>query len=989
MKEKASLPSKRAEKVLAALHSQRLEKERVLQESLQQADKQRQKRLEEASLAAGKHFQQVIEKVRQIKEKERLYAEEKMREYHLRQEAAVEARRKLSESNVANHSLLTSALAAKNKSKTTEDVDNNKKTTPRRKMGASKLSFEHAVCQLYESGIPRTIPKEAKNSLQNSVSELSESLSSMDSGKAPVPMLHQVSVAMDGDESDTSMLFDDFAELIVNPKVIQCVQRILFEVQSVHDRRIGSKSQQSRYPSRVFLASYMIANYPEVVLSGVGAQETKLTESAINMMTAFDDMIRDSTYQEDIKLTSIAVEAFDSMWMLYHDQFRIWKSHDAAGLEADMIKAAVELELSRLTKLIQATERVRHQVDIEALSQAVDHDLQLIEERIATLTGDSGVVRLKAALEAIKSELKDAEESSEKSSKSTPSQSSPVKKMQRRSNDSDSSESGATQQKPVHEWDNLSLIWNLLYDSNWRLPTKALEMQWDDATGKAIAMDMSEDDADRIQFMLMAERNKWNEIENRLMDESTADKLTIVTQIIREVLDKLKSFAPTLVSEQFSKQFDSYASLDISLSPKAPRKSPLEWIDVERCLDIIEWCSGLVTQLCAPSRDEDIAQARRLLSSQAKEAFGDKDRMYSVTKFLVRSIRILKLQTSILSMDVANAHLQALTSRFSRLTPPLRVSYARKKLGDELGLTEDSLQGDFDQTLKGNLPKTRGWLAIASGKLPRLSTFNSKLMTHNSALSHAKQTFPKMKTGFDPSKRYQNIDSQSETISLEKIDSLASWRGLVRVGLVHVISGDSVIGSLSLPETLNRDLQRLHDIKNEFQKCMVMAMCMIIIENHAECGAESMQIQKNAAKVRIQAILRDPNVCLKDISLEVCSCIQSLSPKVESFDDFSSHILNILKSLLHRSSQEGRGITEHLNDILLRLLTIPDTHEQYESSLRDISNHCKQIGAPEIAQEMVHLGKSVGMLAAVTEAVCAPWYEHLAGEFLEEHTGKH
>ena len=64
VKEKASIPSKRAERVLATLQLQRLEKERVLQESLSQAEKQRQRRLEEASLAAGKHFQQVLERAK-------------------------------------------------------------------------------------------------------------------------------------------------------------------------------------------------------------------------------------------------------------------------------------------------------------------------------------------------------------------------------------------------------------------------------------------------------------------------------------------------------------------------------------------------------------------------------------------------------------------------------------------------------------------------------------------------------------------------------------------------------------------------------------------------------------------------------------------------------------------------------------------------------------------------------------------------------------
>jgi hypothetical protein len=993
VKEKASLPSKRAERVLATLQLQRLEKERVLQESLSQAEKQRQRRLEEASLAAGKHFQQVLERAKQIKEKEKLYAEEKMREYHQRQEAAAEARKKLSESNITNHSLLTSALHQKKETgeESKKDVDrNNMKTPSKRNTGASRMSFEQAVRQLCESGIPDMVPRklDSDKSLQNSLSELSESLSSMDSGKAPIPMIHQVSGGMEGRESGQPMLFDDFAELIVDPNVIKCVQRIMLEVQFHHDKRFGSSSQQTRYPSRVFLAAYMITNYPEVVLSGVGSQEAKLTDSAIKMTASFEEMIRGCTDGDEVSLTAATVEAFDSLWMLYHDQFRIWKSHDAAGLEADMIKAAVELELSRLIKIYQATEKVRHQVDIEALSQAVDHDLKLIEERISTLTGEAGVVRLKAALQAIQSELQNIEEPVANSSGCISSQSSPVKKIQRKSSDVPVESSGddTSQHSPANDWDNLSLMWNLLYDPYWRLPTKFLELQWEDAIGKSSLMETGSNDDTQIHLLLTAERNKWKQIENHLMDDTKSDRLFVITTLIAEIIEKLRSFAPTLVSKECSKQFNSYTGLEDCLSPKSISQSSVHWIDVENCLDIIEWCSGLVMQLCAPSRDDDIQQAHGRVSCQMKEALEREDSVSSVTKALLYSIRILNLQTKILSMDLANAHLQALTSRFSRLTPALRISYAREKLGDELGLSEDMFQNEkeLDQNLKMNLSRTRGWLAVASGKLPRLSPLNSKLMATSSAAPDVKQQVPKMKTGFDPSQNYQNSKIQSETVPLEKIDSLSSWRGLVRVGLVHIISGDGVIGSLSLPETLRRDLKRLFDLKNEFQRCMVTAICMIIIENSAEDKGKSLQIQKHAAKLRIQAILKDPNVSLKDISVEISSCIQSLNPEVESLEELSSHTLNILKSLLHRSSQEGRGVMEHLNDMLLSFLTIPNVHESYEQSWQDISYHCQRIGAPEIADEMIRLGKQVQTFAAVTEAVCEPWYKHLAREFLED-----
>lgn len=1012
MKAKASLPLKRAEKVLAALELQKLEKERVLQESLSQAERHRQERLTEASLAAGKHFQQVIERAKQMKEKEKLHAEAKIREYHQRQEAAAEARRKLSENNIKTQSLLTTALSQKKESsssfkkyETSHWNKNNegkgRNPSSRRRVLASRMDFDEALNQFYESGIPHMIPRELYNqkNLRNSLSELSESLSSMDSGKAPVPMLHQVSVAIDGDESEKTMPFDRFAELIADSKILKCVQRILSEVQSIHEREIGSKRQLPRYPSRIFLAAYMITNYPEVVLSGIGAQETKLTDSAINMILTFDEMIRDGAYEDKVVLASEMVETFDSVWMLYHDQFRVWKSHDAAGLEADLIKAAVELEISRLSKLFQATEKVRHQVDIEALSQGVDHDLQLIEERIETLTGDAGVVRLKAALEAIKSEIQRVDEELASNFKATDipasTHASPLRKLQRRLNEnsSDSSDNESSHQTPAKEWDNLSLMWNLLYDPHWRLPMDDLEIQWEDAIGKSSPLSETESQESPEQTGILnlriAEVRKWMQLENDLLDTKNTARFSITMQLISEIIDKLKSFAPTLVAEEFLKHFGSQATMKEYLAPNMLVQSPLEWINLDHLLECIEWCSKIIMQLCAPSRDEDILQARTLISNKMKESMLQKDCVASITKAVVRSLRILQIQTKILSMDLANAHLQAMTSRLSRLTPALRVTYARKKLGDELGLPEKNFnEAEAIESMKSSLSKTRGWLAVASGKLPRLSSFNPNLSSNLSPHSYTVQNVPKMKTGFDTSHNYDDIMSagaESQCIPLKEIHSIASWRGLVRVGLVHLISGDGVIGSLSVPETLTRDFHRLFEMKNEFQKCVIIAMCMIVMENSYNhdkgISLESLRNQKIAAKRRIQAILRDPNVSLRDLSLELSSSIQSLNPDIESFENLSSHIFNIMKALLHRSSQEGRGITEHLNDMLLSLLTILGAADS-RHIMENIRTQCDRIGAPEIADEMLQLGVQLGRLAAVTEAVCAPWYESLSEEFL-------
>ena len=1001
---KASVPSKRIEKVLATLETQKLERERDLERSLSQAEKCRQERLTEASLSARKHYLQVLERAKEVKMREKEAAEIKIRQYHERQEAAAEARRKLSETS-KQHSTLTAALACKpveKALKTPETVPGSSLKgksldTGRRRVTVQNLAFDKAVEMFYGSGIPSMIPthqsESGKNSIQNSLSELSDTVAScLDSDRAPVPMAHQVSMVLD-DASDSGVLpFDEFAELIANPKVLRSVQRILFEIQSRVEICVGSTSRESekrhitRYPSRIFLSAYMIVNYPEVVLSGIGTQEAKLNASAIQMITVFDELVKSEGMKLDL------CESFDSAWIVYHDQFKLWKSHDAAGLEADLIKAAVELESSRLLKLFHAAEKVRHPVDIHALSQGVDHDLELIEEKISSLTGDAGVARLQAALASTRAHMQtEAPLSPPRSSSS-----SPVKKMQRNnSSEEESDEEIKTENAPRYQWDNLALIWNLLYDPEWRLPTRALELQWTDAVGQSNPDDESIDEEDVLQSELVsariAEKKKWKNMEDQLCDPENDDKMFAVIQMLMGISESLKSFAPVKVSQSFADQFGTRESLEQAMYPNPQLTSPISWMDIEVFLKATEWCSRTVLEMCAQSRDEEILQAQRMISKQVQEAMKSSNAT-AMTKAIVASLRMLQLQTRLLGMDVANAHLQALTSQFSRLNLAVRVAYARSKLGHELGLVGDDDAEEDIESLKEKLPKTRGWLAVASGKIPRIAA-----MLEHETLSDLVQpqpvqgqALPKMRTGFITQDiRQGQVESgqgdQKRTLVLEKIHSLHSWRGLVRIGLVHLVSGDGAVGSLSLPETLQRDLPCLFDLKNAYQKCVVLAICMTVIENSI-IGANEIPLrdckrQKLEAKKRILAILRDPEVSLKDISLEVSACIHAVNPQIESFEALSSQIFTILKVLLHRSSQEGRSVVEHLNNMLFSLLFYGEQAAHSVETERLILKQCQTIGMAEIVDDVLKLGSDIAHVSAVTEAVCAQWYSLLAQEF--------
>ena len=1011
VKAKASVRSQRVEKVRAAQSMQKRQKEQSIEQSLSQAERLRRERLAEASTSAAKHCQQVLQKAREMREKEKQETEDKIRLYHQRQEAAADARRRMAANQ--QESLLTAALSngsqKGNVPKTPEKDEeikiqhDTKRVVHRLQRRRSELTLEKAIRQFYESGIPTMIPVSRDESgLQSSLTELSESLaSSMDSGRAPVPMTHQVSnsaIEEDSDSDNGAMSFDQFAELIADLRILRSVQKILSEIQCVHEEGIGASSQKARYPTRIFLSAFMVVNYPEVVLSGIGAQETKLTMCAREMIRAFDDLVKDARHEHEIMFSKSMVENFDSTWIVFQEQFCAWKSHDAAGLESDLIKAAVELESSRLLKIVNATDRIRHMADMEALSQGVDHDLQLIQDKISSLTGEAGVARLRAALEATRSYVQEVHnETFSSGSNSEKDVSSQPASAGRKDGASDSVQEFAlvdknVQNEGVGQWDNLSLIWNLLYDPEWRLPTKGLEMQWDDALGKSDPfMETADEDNDADVKLLNTRKieiERWKSLEDMLEDiEGTEDKFMILMNMLNNFLERLQSFAPKHVSREFANAFSSAQDMRSALT--MAQNSAISWINVSKAFEYIEWCSKTIGQLCAPHRDSDIQIAQKLMSEQVKEALTiSHDTSRKIIQALVLCLRMTELQIRLLGMDLANAHLEALTSHFSRLSLAVRVAYARRKFSHELDLIENEEKEYEVEILKSKLSKTRGWLAIASGKLPRVAADLGNLDTSEmkSSASPNQISTVQMRTGLDLSQtNIQPTGVNSVDIpklSLKSISSMSSWKGLVRIGLVHLVSGDGAIGSLSLPETMKRDYARLFEMKNTFQSITILAICMTIIDssvskNNSTSITGTVLDHKRTAKARIQSILRDPSVALKDISLEVSKCVMAIDPNVESLDALAAHMSTILKALLHRSSQQGRHITETLSSMLLHLLI---QHECYEK----IHTLCQKLGAPEIAPEVLSLGKDMRQLAAVTEAVCEPWYQSLSSEFLAD-----
>ena len=215
-----------------------------------------------------------------------------------------------------------------------------------------------------------------------------------------------------------------------------------------------------RYPLRVFLSSLMMVAHPEVVFrSANGEKEKALRAAAAKLKRALcvllaamisgktstsspssnpssskqplpralsEALSPSAALPETIPPPSKALSTFDAAWAEFLASFVAWKAADAAALEADLVRAAVELEGSRLAieagTLAAAAEcadspsprpppesppeasrqrprRAASGADAAEVAAGVSRDLGLLRSKALELGGEGAARRLDAALE--------------------------------------------------------------------------------------------------------------------------------------------------------------------------------------------------------------------------------------------------------------------------------------------------------------------------------------------------------------------------------------------------------------------------------------------------------------------------------------------------------------------------------------------------------------------------------------------------------------
>lgn len=226
-----------------------------------------------------------------------------------------------------------------------------------------------------------------------------------------------------------------------------------------------------------------------------------------------------------------------------------------------------------------------------------------------------------------------------------------------------------------------------------------------------------------------------------------------------------------------------------------------------------------------------------------------------------------------------------------------------------------------------------------------------------------------------------STDSHTSAAQLIHPVKADSWRGIVRLGLVHLIQGEIPVEKTALAETLRLDAQRLHLAQNDFQQLVVLAACMLLLQqslaSQQQSGGANMP-EVAGVKRRLMGILADPSMRLPDLAAEL-----SRLAGAESNASSQTAMEAALNRMLMRSSGAFKALTSGIgNAIQLQLLASPASVQSDAGLQQAAGSELARCGASALKAEVAQLAVRLSQTAALTEAVHSSTYQKLLSDLL-------
>ena len=234
-----------------------------------------------------------------------------------------------------------------------------------------------------------------------------------------------------------------------------------------------------------------------------------------------------------------------------------------------------------------------------------------------------------------------------------------------------------------------------------------------------------------------------------------------------------------------------------------------------------------------------------------------------------------------------------------------------------------------------------------------------------------------------PSTAASAASTESQTSAAQLIHPVKadSWRGVVRLGLVHLIQGEIPVEKTALAETLRLDAQRLHLAQNDFQQLVVLAACMLLLQQSLagqQQQAGRAMPELSDVKRRLMGILADPSMRLPDLAAELTRLAGS-----ESDASSQTAMEAALNRMLMRSSGAFKALSSGIGSaIQLQLLASPASAQSDAGLQQAVSGALARCGAVALKAEVAQLALRLSQTAALTEAVHSSTYQKLLTDLL-------
>lgn len=488
---------------------------------------------------------------------------------------------------------------------------------------------------------------------------------------------------------------------------------------------------------------------------------------------------------------------------------------------------------------------------------------------------------------------------------------------------------------------NQQMVWEMLYDPTYSLSTTEAVAAWQRASALAMGSpppaSEGEDEAGEVDMEslspealtalltrrahMIAERAFWDSIAWRLQTGIQGGGLP---QQLGPLLSELglelgELLGDSLEGEALTQQFGERALMGRLTSRTGQQGGGANLTAVA---GLLEQLMKALVPLGGAARGSQVAEAAGAVQQQlvgALAAFADggaADNTPSqaagpLAEALTKALRLLMTQLKLVKLEAANTRLAALASAMKERGA---VVYLRTKLAKEWGLPTGDQEGEglTREVVGDKLPKTAAWVAeVAANKLPQVQQAMGAaglLLPRDqaaAAVAAAAAATPvqlraglRSPTGNAPPRSpgsapaSPGAGSSSGTASggvgstglpVVYPADLDGWRGVTRLGLVSLVTGDAPAVGPALPELLQYDKERLHKAQNDLQQLLVLAGSLLIVQQLRAAAGRGWDAEgRAAARRRLMVVLADPNMRLGHLVTEISALAGATDPATES-----------------------------------------------------------------------------------------------------------